>query len=256
MFILQFAARLRSKAAPGTIKRKQSPAHMRSLADAIRGQWVALQQEHAHRAGSDGLTMLAGSVLLLLFRSVMGTEEHRMRDQVFSTVLESLSMIYSAATRSLASQAGATPSAVALAATFRTALAGELLLARARLHGAWMASFGEGPRAATGGIGPSMLDGLPSPYTDEWIARASPEWRRHRAAGSTPAVAVAAFSREDEDDEQDGAEDDAVAAPAGESSDGSEVLMRLTILVLGRIRAARDVGRSLAASEWVSVLQL
>jgi hypothetical protein len=203
--------------------------------------------------------MLTGTVMLLLYRLSVDSEEQRMRDQVFAAVLEGISMIYSTARSELAARGGPAPSAIALAGAFRTQLVKELKAARAKLHESWLTQYGPRIGSASLTATASVLEGIPSPFAVEWIAANYHVWVPSRKSKAAQPV----------DEETDDAArvpvlsavpTPSAAAAAGSSSEASDeelVLVRLIQLMLGRVRGAnkrRD--RQVTSSEWLFLLQL
>lgn len=236
---------MRSRAEPNTRRLHGASPALRAQVEVLRGFWASVHEEMLHEASSDGHLIVAGASVLLATRRLVGSEEHRLRELVFSTALASLGSLHAKARAEADTKvelaSTTTTSVLALAAQFRALVLERLRVARAELDARW-----ETDRKAA--IGSDESRNQPSPFSTEvlcvchlWL---HPPDRRQRRSG----IDAASAGRP--------AIDSLLEPLPGADDEPDDLLERTLDGMLCRIRAAGAGRRQVEAAEWASLLAM
>ncbi|KAA0158548.1 hypothetical protein FNF27_03954 [Cafeteria roenbergensis] len=237
--------RMRSRAEPGTRRLHGASPELRAQVEVLRGFWASVHETMLHQADSDGHLIVAGACVLLATRRLVGSEEHRLREVVFSTSLASLGSLHA----TIRAEGGtgdesarvAAPSLLGQAARFRELVLARLRVARSELERVW-----EGDRKAAVGAGEARSQ--PSPFSAT-VMRMCHLWlhppdKAQRRAG----IEAASQGRP-------AAEALLEALPAADE-EPDDLLEQVLDGMLRRIRAAKAGRRQVEAAEWGSLLAM
>lgn len=236
---------MRSRAEPGTRRLHGASTDLRAQVEVLRGFWASVQETMIHQADSDGHLIVAGACVLLATRRLVGSEEHRLREQVFSTALAALGSLHAvirAEARGTAAPACASaPSLLGQAARFRGLVLKRLRVARSELESAWEAD-------CKGAIGSGEARSQPNPFS-AMVLRVCHLWlhppdKAQRRAG----IDAASQGRPSVEAMVD------VLPGAGEEPDA--LLERVLDGLLRRVRAAGAGRRQVEAAEWASLFAM